>query len=162
MTASVFDIPVYRCSEHRFELRFAKDLFEHLASFEARSGGIARSQAPTAYAAAEQHFRESYGGPWRFTQIIAWLCLCPASSSICADLWVSDAKRFRRAPRQRRFQFVGTERWSESNPAIRLGRSSPHFSNVLANTRRNGSRVALCSIASPSPGSGRLSIGAEH
>jgi hypothetical protein len=109
MAAYIFDIPIYRCSERRFELQFAKDLSEHLASLESRSGGITRSQAPTTYAGAGQDFRESYGGPWRFNQIIAWLRLCASSSSICADLWLCDAKRFRRAPRRRRFQFVGTE-----------------------------------------------------
>ena len=115
-STAVFDLPIYRLSEQEFESGYAEDLRCHLASLEKLSGGITREQAPRVYWSAESHFRESYGGPWRYNQVIGWLRLRASRSSICADLWLWNAKKFRRAPREKRFWFVGTERIVECEP----------------------------------------------
>lgn len=109
MSTAIFELPVYRCGEQQFESRYTADLQFHLASLEKRSGGVTREQAPTTYCSAQSAFLDSYGGPWRYNQVIAWLQLCVGRSSICADLWLWNAKQFRRAPRKKKFWFIGTE-----------------------------------------------------
>ena len=116
MTSYIFELPIYRCSEQQFESQYTKAWQSHLASLEKRSGGVTWEQAPITYQSAESEFRDSYGGPWRYNQVIAWLRLCAGRSSICADLWLWNAKRFRRKPREKQLLFIGTEVIAQCGP----------------------------------------------
>ena len=92
MTSYIFELPIYRCSEQQFESQYTKDLQSYLSSLEKRSGGVTLEQAPITYQTAESEFRDSYGGPWNYNQVIAWLRICAGRSSICADLWLWNTK----------------------------------------------------------------------
>ena len=56
---------------------------------------------------AEQHFWETYGGPWHFNQVVGWLWISIAGSQIRADLWFTRAKRLQRRPQHRQIALVG-------------------------------------------------------
>jgi len=55
---------------------------------------------------SESHFWETYGGPWRFNQVVGWVRLFVLGTQIRGDLWMANAKRLTRAG-QRRFRFSG-------------------------------------------------------
>jgi hypothetical protein len=107
MPVYFFEIPIYRCSEERFLSRRDKALVEHL-KWLADVIGVSRERAPVNYNNTESSFIDSYGGPWRYNQIIGWLRMSVGCSSIAADLWLCDAKRYARRMRYKRFYYRGT------------------------------------------------------
>lgn len=47
----------------------------------------------------EQHFWETYGGPWQYNQVIGWVRLYVLGSQIRGDLWEMTGKRLHRKSR---------------------------------------------------------------
>jgi len=47
----------------------------------------------------EQHFWETYGGPWHYNQVIGWIRLYVLGSQLRGDLWRMTGKRFNRKSR---------------------------------------------------------------
>ena len=104
----LFEIAIYRCRQEQFHLQFTRDLSAHL-DWLRKCSGLSCEQAQQSYLMTEMEFRKSYGGPWRYNQVIGWLRLYANPSSINADLWLCYAKRFNRRMRHKRFCFFGTE-----------------------------------------------------
>lgn len=108
MAAYFFEIPIYRCGEEQFLSQRDKDLAKHL-EWLTHVSGVPPERAPVSHNNAKASFIDSYGGPWRYNQIIGWLLMRAGRSSIGADLWLCDAKRFHRRMRYKRFYYLGTQ-----------------------------------------------------
>lgn len=108
MAAYFFEIPIYRCGEEQFLSQRDRALAEHLKWLTDVSG-VPPERAPVSHNNAKSSFIDSYGGPWRYNQIIGWLRMSAGRSSIAADLWLCDAKRYARRMRYKRFYYLGTQ-----------------------------------------------------
>ena len=107
---SILEIAIYRVGERHFEQQFEKDLEAHLAALEKRAGiSIRGAPPPRILHVSKERFRESYGGPWRYNQVIGWLRLHAGDFAVLGDLWLCDAKHFQRRMVSKRFFFEGTE-----------------------------------------------------
>jgi hypothetical protein len=104
VSKGVLDIAVYRVSETQFERQHDEDLAARLASLARQTGG---DTSPRLRGLIEERYRQDYG-PWQFNQIIAWLRLHVCRFAVQADLWLCDAKVYRRRVRHKRFYLSGT------------------------------------------------------
>jgi len=96
-----FEIPIYRVTQKRFNDDYERDLARWF-----RSGPDPASLPEHLRMSLEQHFWDTYGGPWRFNQVVGWLRLYVLGHQIRGELWMSASKRFTRNGR-RRFRHVG-------------------------------------------------------
>jgi len=98
-----FEIPIYRVSEERFNEGYDRDLLRWLDSIP---GLDVHQISEDLRTRMEQHFWETYGGPWRFNQAVGWLRLYVLGSQIRGEIWMSAAKRLQRKG-SRRFRHEG-------------------------------------------------------
>lgn len=101
----IFEIPIYRCPEDEFDKKFAQDLAEH---YERIWPGGAKDRLPReTVLSAEQHYWETYGGPWNYNQTVGWLGVYIKRPLIRCDLWFTRAKRILRNPKRRKISLLG-------------------------------------------------------
>ncbi len=94
-----FEIAIYRISHDWFNEGYERDLRRHWEQFIRLSGRTREQVSKELRLNVEQHFWETYGGPWQFNQAVGWLRLFVLGSQIRADLWMSAAKRLQRTAR---------------------------------------------------------------
>ena len=92
MNNCIFEIPIYRCSAAQFVDKMERDTKKHLKWLEQTSGAT-RDAAPRTFKISEKYFRDTYGGPWQYNQVIGWLQICAFNKIISGELWFIDAKR---------------------------------------------------------------------
>jgi hypothetical protein len=92
MNNCIFEIPIYRCSAEQFVDDMENDTKKHLERLEQTSGAT-RETAPHSFEISEKYFRDTYGGPWQYNQIIGWLQICTFNNIVSGELWFIDAKR---------------------------------------------------------------------
>lgn len=100
MDSCVFEVPIYRCSLEQFTGQMEKDVAEHLEWLERASGGVTREEAPHTFSVSEEYFRNRYGAPWRYNQVVGWLRICADQGSVWGEVWYVEAKRVRRKMRK--------------------------------------------------------------
>ena len=94
-----FEIPIYRISHERFNQKYDSALQRYWERLEELSG-FKRDKFPeTSRLNTEQHFWETYGGPWHYNQVIGWMRLHILGSQIRGELWWMVGKRFHRKSR---------------------------------------------------------------
>jgi hypothetical protein len=101
----IFDIPIYRTTERRFNAQYDRDL---KAFFKRIWPDGAKDRLPKeTVMGAEQHFWETYGGPWTFNQVVGWVRLYVLGSQLRGELWLVRAKKLVRRPRHRQIPLIG-------------------------------------------------------
>ena len=61
------------------------------------SSGFVHDKVPeNTWLNVKQHFWETYGGPWRYNQVIGWMRFYILGSQIRGELWLMVGKRFHR------------------------------------------------------------------
>ena len=94
-----FEIPIYRISHDRFNQEYDDALLRHWENF-AQLSGYTRDNIPeTSRLHVEQHFWETYGGPWHYNQVIGWVRLYILGLQVRGDLWRMVGKRYTRKSR---------------------------------------------------------------
>jgi hypothetical protein len=93
----IFEIAVYLTDEDAYNCEREKRLDERLDELNS----ISISQGLTAVSPhtlqyAKDYFDKSYGGPWKFNQVVGWICLYAEPSYVGAHLWWVNAKRLQR------------------------------------------------------------------
>lgn len=139
MPASFIEIAIYRCGEADFDSQLEMDVADALKDIEQR-GGAPPDKAPQTYRNAEEHFRDAYGGPWRYNQVIGWLRLYAGGSWILADVWLCDGKRFRRRMRDKCFHYIGSEVVAEFTAELSSSEIFDHLCKKLLEFERGWRR----------------------
>jgi hypothetical protein len=65
---SIIDIPVYRCTEGRHSIAMASQRERWMRGFDQKT-------TPQTYAHVERWFEREYWYPWKFNEIIGYVCL---------------------------------------------------------------------------------------
>lgn len=101
----IFDISIYRTTERRFNAQYDRDL---KAYFKRIWPDGAKDRLPKeSVLGAEQHFWETYGGPWTFNQVVGWVRLYILGSQVRGELWFVRARKLVRRPRHRQIPMIG-------------------------------------------------------
>ncbi len=104
----IFDIPVYSCTEGRYNADMDKGVAKRLKELNEifDMSGTSRTKAPKSDVMAKVHFRQNFGGPWHFNQIVGWLRLYVKPSHVGDHLWWVDAIQINRIMRKKRFYLM--------------------------------------------------------
>jgi len=100
----LFDIPIYWCSQEKFNTDYAKRLKTHIEEFEINSG---YPLTESLRISLEDSFWRSYIAPWRFNQIVGWLRIYKLGTQIRGELWYMNAKRAGRQLTKKQFSLKG-------------------------------------------------------
>lgn len=84
----IFDLAVYRRTEEEYYADRDQSTARRLDA-----SGLSRERSPDSYRNAEEAFKDSYGGPWEFNQVVGWIRLYVEASHVGAHLWWVNAKR---------------------------------------------------------------------
>ena len=95
-----FEIPVYRCKieKHTMEMKKRESEFDNHEIKET---------APISYQNLKNHFHKTIWYPWRYNEVIGWVCLYILGNQIRADYYFITAKRIGKGIRKKRFQYFG-------------------------------------------------------
>ena len=102
----IFEVAIYKISEAEFWSEYEADLAESLADLERRSG-IPLDRAPHAARSFKLRFWDEYVAPWRYNQIVGWIHVFVLGKQVRGDLWLVDAKRYRKRMILKKFRLRG-------------------------------------------------------
>ena len=100
----IFEIPVYRCSHEQFDAAYDADLASHLQTFETPGGPPLERNIRAMF---EGMFWQNYVAPWRFNQVVGWLCLSVRGRGFLGEEWRASGKRYSRVMRKKHFALIG-------------------------------------------------------
>lgn len=101
----LFNIPIYRSDMHVFNREYERDLDAHLCKHLGNNRDDATWDG--AKHCLHEEFWRTYGGPWRYNQVVAWLRVYIFVSQLRGDIWVLNSKRFVRNPTRKQFRWSG-------------------------------------------------------
>jgi hypothetical protein len=86
-----FEVPIYRCTEHKHGDDMAKDKARFLGPLSRD-----REKTPHSYATAERRFDENEWYPWPYNEAIGWIQISIYGTEIKGELYFVKAKKIRR------------------------------------------------------------------
>lgn len=95
-----FEIPIYRC-----------DLGTHTKEMKAKEKEFTieeyKDSAPISYQNMIDHFHRDIWYPWKYNEVIGWICLYIMGTQIRGDYYFTSAKRIGKGIRKKRFNYYG-------------------------------------------------------
>lgn len=95
-----FEIPIYRC-----------DIDTHTSEMEAMKKKYVNPDweetAPESYQNMIYYFERDKWYPWRYNEVIGWICLYIFGNQVRGDLWFEDSKRIGKGVRKKKFIYYG-------------------------------------------------------
>jgi hypothetical protein len=95
-----FEIPIYRCDPDTH----TKEMSDKEIEFTREEW---KDTAPISYQNMINHFHESVWYPWKFNEVIGWLCLYIMGSQVRGEYYFDTAKRINKGIRIKKFKYVG-------------------------------------------------------
>jgi len=95
-----FEIPIYRCdqSTHTNEMKNSEEkLVDEFHHFNSKSHEDRM----------RNYFHNSKWYPWRYNEVIGWLCLYIMGTQLRGEIWFESSKRINKGIRKKKFKWVG-------------------------------------------------------
>lgn len=95
-----FEIPIYRCSQstHTNEMKDAEEkMVKEINHFNSKSHEERM----------RNHFHSDKWYPWRYNEVIGWLCLYIMGSQFRGEIWFESSKRINKGVRKKKFLWMG-------------------------------------------------------
>ena len=95
-----FEIPVYRCDPdtHTKEMKIKEKEFT-VEEY--------KETAPISYQNILNHFHHTICYPWKYNEVIGWICLYIMGTQIRGDYYFTSAKRIGKGIRKKKFIYFG-------------------------------------------------------
>jgi hypothetical protein len=95
-----FEIPIYRCNQDTH----IKEMKANEAEFTVEEY---KESAPKSYQNLINIFHRAIGYPWKYNEVIGWICLYIMGNQIRGDYYFISARRIGKGIRKKRFNYCG-------------------------------------------------------